>query len=221
MQEERWYPSNDSNQVIGRFEWYDQLMIAESLAADVKKYRKIIVLRHKVIGTLPDSEDVTMVKEFNSQILKDRFPQAWAAFNNEEVPAEVGTLLSDPAVRIEGLTPQRVELFRMSGVMTLEQLVGMSDAQCQGAGFGVRTMREHGKKLLETIKADADAKARAFVQKQMAEAEAKKLTLSEHDIAKGLNEALKRDSAKKRGRPFGSKNKPKAATTSAHAGDGR
>lgn len=193
MNEERWYPALDGPQVVGRFEWYDKLMIADSIAADEKKYLKIIVLRHKVIGST--DEDTTPLKDHNREALKARFPAAWQAFQGE-IPAVSGVLLSDPSVTLEGMNAARVEQFKIIGILTLEQLAGLSDAQCQSSGFGTRTLRGFAQKLIgERTNAD-NAAARAFVAQQMAPA-------AEPKKNKG-------------GRPTGSKNRPKADQAATH-----
>lgn len=196
MPEELWYPAADGPQVVGRFEWYDKLLVADSIAADEKKYTKIVILRHKVIGSNDDS--ATPIKDHNREELKRRFPQAWQAFQGE-MPVIAGTMLSDPSVKLEGMNSSRVEQFKIGGILTLEQLAGLSDAQCQAQGFGTRTLRGLALKELETRSQAANTAARAFVAQQMA-----KEAPAEEQPTKN-----------KGGRPAGSKNKPRTTEAAA------
>ncbi|MFO1183594.1 MAG: hypothetical protein U1E56_02250 [Bauldia sp.] len=144
MTQEGWYPAVESNQVVGRFEWYDKLHIADSIAADEKRYTKIIVLRHKVVGT--HEENVTPLKPHNEQALRERFPEAWTAFQGE-VPPIKGT----PLTKLD-LSSDRVDAFKIHGILTLEQLAGLSDAQCQAVGFGTRKLRTDAAERLAELR---------------------------------------------------------------------
>lgn len=149
MTQEGWYPAVESNQVVGRFEWYDKLRIADSIAADEKRYTKIIVLRHKVVGT--HEENVTPLKPHNEQALRERFPEAWIAFQGEAPPIK-GTPLAALA-----LPPDRVDALKIHGILTLEQVAGLSDAQCQAVGFGTRKLRADAAAKLAELRLAATA----------------------------------------------------------------
>jgi hypothetical protein len=74
-----------------------------------------------------------------------RFPNAYAAFKKGVEAPTIGT-----PVEMLGVGPSSVEMMRMKGIRTVEDLAGLSDDGLQGIGLGAR---------------DLQAKAKAFLSK--------------------------------------------------------
>lgn len=147
-----WYPSAESGgQVVGRFVYVKKLNIPESLEADEHRYREIIALEHRAVGSLDVS--VTPLKPHNEKELRVRFAQAWAAFQGEEVEID-GTPLSE----LPFLSEDQILTLKIAGVHSVEQLAGLDDARCQNLGFGWRTNRGKTQEWL-TERTMAEARA--------------------------------------------------------------
>lgn len=135
MTDQRWWPSAESGgQVVGRFVKVKRLNIPESLEADEHRYREVIVLEHKAAASTDVS--VTPMKPYNERELRARFPEAWKAFNGDEAEVE-GTKLRE----LKFLTEEQIIFLNLNGIYVVEQLAGLSDARCQGLGFGWRSNR--------------------------------------------------------------------------------
>jgi hypothetical protein len=143
---EKWYPAAlPEKGVVGYFEYFEIIDAPASLAADEERYKNAIVCYTKASG----SSDVSAVKvkEGNQRELVRRFPEAWAAFQGEEVNID-GTPLSDL-----GIPDQRITEFQLNGVLSVEQLAELSDIACQNIGFGVRRQRGEAQDYLKDGKA--------------------------------------------------------------------
>jgi hypothetical protein len=135
-----WFPARGEKGVVGRFEYYDQLDVARSKAADDYRYKKIVVLRTKVAGD--QDENFLPVKPHNQDSYINRFPDAWQAFQGEETPVD-GTPLTEL-----GLTESKISAFRINAIYTVEQVADLSDAMCEKVGFGTRKLRADAQTLL-------------------------------------------------------------------------
>ena len=135
MSETDFYPAAGEKNVVGRFEWFNQVQVAESREADEIVTKKIITLRSRAIGSSDDS--VVPVRPHNQAQAIARFPEAWKAFNGDGAPPVAGTPLSDIGI------DENTELnMRLYGVLVIEQLATISDAACTNIGFGTRKWRE-------------------------------------------------------------------------------
>jgi len=88
-----------------------------------------------------------------------------------------------------------VEELRFFNVITIEQLIGMSDAH-SGNIMGIRALQEKAKKYLESAKVAADGEKLAQSQQEIADLKAQ---------IEELRQMMTDDKPKQRGRP------PKAA----------
>ena len=157
---DKWYPEvNSGGQVVGRFRFNETLPdIAASLAADREIKRKIIVLESKAIA----SSDVSVqpVKPYNEREFRTRFPEAWAAFQGEEVKI-VGT----PVKQMGVFTEDQVLFLQLNGVLSVEQLAGLDDAKCNNLGFGWRTSRQKARDFLaKYVDAAKQEDLRTFIE---------------------------------------------------------
>lgn len=141
MADSRWYPAAGETGVVGRFEYLDIIDVVASRAADEEKTKQIIVCRMK--GTGSADESVSKVKEDNQQILVKRFPDAWLAFQGQEVKIE-----GIPIAKL-GFPDQVNVILQLNGVVTVEQLAELPDLACQNIGFGTRKRREAAQAYLE------------------------------------------------------------------------
>lgn len=160
---DQWFPSAETNQVVGRFRYHKQEDIAKSIEADEKVYRMIIVLDSKPVGgdlsTVP-------VKPFNEISLRKRFPGAWAAFQGEEVPI-AGTPLTEM-----GYDDDRILGMKIHSVYTVEQLAALSDAACASIGFGTRKERERAQEMLKAKAEKQNGERLAALEQRVAATEA-------------------------------------------------
>ena len=146
---EKWFPSIDGPDVVGRFETVKRIDAKASREADEEVFRDVIVLREKIVGQRDES--VRPLKPHSQRDLIRRYPDAWRAFEGEEVEDD-GTPLSE--LGIEG---DKALLFRINGVCNVEQLAKVSDATCDALGFGSRKLRQQAADL---IAGDSDGEDR-------------------------------------------------------------
>jgi hypothetical protein len=171
MARDQWYPAHGETGVVGRFEFDETLPdIVKSRAADEFVPLRVTILRAKIIGD-QDNTPILMNAE-NAQSLIKRFPEAWKAFNGEEVKLD-GTPLSDlVTVNADGretrLNEDKILDFRLNGCMTVEQLAVMSDAICEKVGFGTRKLRAEAQAMLAKKQQMTMAAAMAIVNAQPA-----------------------------------------------------
>lgn len=187
MSRDRWFAAATEKNVMGRFEYYDQLDIMASKAADEKKYKQIIVCRTKVAGD--QDENVLPVRDHNRAWLINRFPDAWKSFQGEVVEHK-GTPLTEL-----GMSEERVMAFQINAVYSVEQVAELSDAQCEKVGFGTRTLRQKAQELMAKRAADAAAVVAKAAQ-AIVDREADDL----QGIADALSTSLKSEK-RKPGRP--------------------
>ena len=130
----KWFPASGETGVVGRFEYHDILDVPASKAADEERYRQIVVCRMKVTGSA--DEDVVKVKDDNQNQLVKRFPDAWLAFQGQEIE------IKGVPLKALGFPDQVNIVLQLNGVVTVEQLAELSDMACQNVGFGTRKRRE-------------------------------------------------------------------------------
>lgn len=137
---------------------------------------------------------------------RERFPAAYAKFKLGHAQQVEGTLLSKWGV----MDPAEAAGYEAIGILTVEQLAALSDAQCQ-QHRGSLADRQRAKDWLDKARGlEPVAQARAENAQLRAEIEA----LREAVASLGGKVPEKpAEATKRRGRPPGSKNKPKDQTT--------
>lgn len=146
---DEWFPAKGEKGVVGRFEYYNGVPdVVKSRAADEFVPLPKIACRQKITGNA--DEICVPVKPFNKDALINRFPEAWRAFNGEEVEVDGMPL------ETLGIPEGKVLLFRLNAVSTVEQLADLTDAQCEAIGFGTRKLRAEAQARMAALKADAD-----------------------------------------------------------------
>ena len=126
---------------------------------------------------------------------KFEYPQAWEAFQRGETEEVNGI----PLKEWPQATPAVIATLNAANVFSVEGLSELSDAHCETIGNMAFIFRDKAQKWLEQAQGN-DAKVRAL-ETQNAEM-AEQLRVMQEQIAKMT-------APKKRGRPAGSKNKPK------------
>jgi hypothetical protein len=114
----------------------------------------------------PGNKDSVVIRPA-SQMDKDRFPRHWEAFDKRQVNDHVeGTPLAEwPA-----MSRAQVEELRFMNVRTIEQLIGISDANSQGF-MGLQQLKEKAKKYLEFSGSQSAANAVIAAEKRTKELE--------------------------------------------------
>lgn len=139
--EDEWYPAKDEKNVSGRFAMYPILDIPASKAADEERTKDILVL-HTRVAADPDKPAPIKVLPDNQMQLIHRFPEAWAAFQGEDV-----TIGGTPLDALKLPTQKLVEL-RIWGITRLEHMAAITDQQCENMGFGSKKLRTDAQRLL-------------------------------------------------------------------------
>lgn len=125
----------NEKEVVGRFEHFDKVDVKRSLEEDEEVTRKIVVLRTKIAGSADVS--VVPVKPHNQAALRKRFPDAWDAFQGEEIELD-GT----PIKELNGISAEKAEAYALNGIQTVEQMAEAGDHQVELLGFGARKLRQ-------------------------------------------------------------------------------
>jgi hypothetical protein len=114
----------------------------------------------------PGNKDSVVIRPA-SQMDKDRFPRHWEAFDKRQVNDHVeGTPLAEwPA-----MSRAQVEELRFMNVRTIEQLIGISDANSQGF-MGLQQLKEKAKKYLEFSGSQSAANAVIAAENRVKELE--------------------------------------------------
>ena len=150
----QWYPAAPPEKgVVGRFEWFKQLDLKASREADEPRYREIMVIRMKASAS--SDESVVPVKPHNQHEFQRRFPEAWQAFQGQEVKVG-GTPLSDL-----GFDDTLITRLRLHAIMNVETLADLSDIGCQNVGFGTTKLRQAAK---DHLAAKASARLAAALE---------------------------------------------------------
>ena len=138
----KWYPSIETPQVIGRFGFMERLCIPESIKEDEEVFREVVVLEHKVAAS--GEVGYMQLKPHNERELRRKFPQAWQAFNGQEQEVQ-GIQLKE----LGFINDDEITFLHLNGIYVAEQLAGLSDARCQGLGFGWRRKRERAQGFIK------------------------------------------------------------------------
>ncbi len=82
-----------------------------------------------------------------------RFPDAWAAYQGEEVEAIDGYPIAD----LPTVSPERASLLRSSGIATVEQMASVDESVLIRLGFGARDLQKLAKDFLLAREAEQKA----------------------------------------------------------------
>ena len=101
--------------------------------------------------------------------IKQRFPQAYAAFKAGVAAPVVGT-----PIEMLGLGPSSVEMMRLKGVRTVEDLAQLGDSGLEGLGMGARELQAKAKAFLgktseRSVQLEQDLAAERARNTQLAE----------------------------------------------------
>lgn len=156
----KFYPAAKEKAVVGRFEHFEKVDIQKSLEEDEEITRKIVVLRTKIAGSVDVS--VVPVKPHNQADLKRRFPDAWDAFQGQEIEV-VGTPISE----LEGINPDKAQVYMLNGIQTIEQMADAGDHVVEQLGFGARKLRLKAQEQLTEPEQPAPRRKGSRQAKQM------------------------------------------------------
>lgn len=154
MSTDLWFPSSESQQVVGRFIDVESDDIAASKKAGklVKMWRP--ALETKVVGSHDVS--VQVVKPFNEIQLRARFPGAWEHYEAKKKgnpPPKIDPVDGVPIEEANFIGKEKLAWLKMQGFVTVEQLATMSDAQIQNLGHGARTWKKKAGQFLASREA--------------------------------------------------------------------
>ncbi len=137
----QWFPAVGEPSVLGRFGYTDIIDIPASKLADEERYKPIVVLFTKGVGEI-DTPGPIKVLPSNQKEMMLRFPEAWRAFEGEDV-----TLGGTPLDALK-LSADKVVELRIFGVTRMEHLAAISDQQCENMGFGTKSLRNRAREIL-------------------------------------------------------------------------
>lgn len=149
MSSDLWFPSSESQQVVGRF-----VDVESDNPAESRKQGKLVrmlrpALETKVVGSHDIS--VQVVKPFNELSLRTRFPGAWEHYEAKKKGSKPVDIQPIDGIPIEDATfigKEKMAWLKMQGLMTIEQLATLSDAQMQNLGHGARTWKKKAGQML-------------------------------------------------------------------------
>jgi len=142
---------NTSNRYIGdetllvKFFTHPRLMRKESEEAQRPVYTDTAYIQIMQ----PGNKD-SIIQRPARAMDKDRFPEHWSKFNARESQEVEGTRLEEWPM----ITRSQVEELKYMNVVTVEQLVGMSDANAQGL-MGIQLLKQKAVKFLEHSQEEA------------------------------------------------------------------
>lgn len=154
MQSDQWFPSGGDSNVVGRF--IDAEVIDKKASEKAKKnrYKKHPLLQSKVAGSHDISAQI--VKPFNQDELKDRFPGAWDHYQSirsipepKPEPDVIKAIDGTPLHESDFLPREKMPWLKTMGFSTIEQIAEMSDATCQNLGRGALSWRKKAKDFLK------------------------------------------------------------------------
>lgn len=105
----------------------------------------------------------TEIRRIATQQDEKKFPKAWAAFQSGEEVVLEGT----PLEQWPGVTTSQVKELAYVNVRTVEQLVGVSDANIQKLGPGYAKLKQNAKIWIDRATADANASKIARENQQL------------------------------------------------------
>lgn len=131
---------------VARFMTQDVKDHAKTTALGRPAYRKI-----EIVEIINPGDPQNIVRRRVKESDKERFPQAWEAFQRLEEYIPDGT----PLEHFPLLSKGQIEHMRMSNIFTIEQLADVPDVALQNLGLGARRMRDHARAYLENAEKGA------------------------------------------------------------------
>jgi adenine-specific DNA methylase len=129
---------------------------------------------------------------------KQRFPNAYAAFKKG-----VEAVVSGTPVEMLGLGPSSIEMMRLKGIRTVEDLASLGDDGLQGLGMGARELQAKAKAFLGKTSVQSHELEQALaVERAKTAAMQAQMQAMQAQVAK-LLEAQAAPVVKRRGRPPG------------------
>lgn len=156
MLRDMWFPIDGSDKVVGRFR--DTEIEVTQPDGQTKKTFVRPALEAKIAGNSGEISFQVM-KDFNRDQLIKRCPAGWAYYEaNRDKPAEPQALApvselgikGTPIERMDAFNNERLAWFKAQGLLTVEQLAGISDGNLGNLGMGARAWR---KKAIEFLAA--------------------------------------------------------------------
>ena len=147
---------DDSNLIV----WFE--MIAEKQGHKSEKAGRPVYEDVPYVHILIPGDKNRQVFTKAKQSHKDRFPEQWAAFENQQEVVHEGTPIEEwpPITRSLAMTYKGLDIH------TVENLAAVSDANLGNLGHGAREMRD---KAVAYLKAADDGKETARLAKENAE----------------------------------------------------
>jgi hypothetical protein len=160
--EDLWFPVDGGNRVVGRFIDHS---FDHTNSDGTKRVVNTTLFQHKVSA---NSADIAhdQVKAHTKAYLVGRCPQGWAHYEKLKASQESGgpgvgmgvgvsakdvgikgTPIEDAALHC-GWNNDRLRWFKQQGMMTVQQVADLSDADCQGLGRGAVGWRKKAKEYL-------------------------------------------------------------------------
>lgn len=140
----------DSQQVLGRVVDVEMTFTVRDETGNTREVNKSVPVMQTKIATSSDIS-AQRLKPFNQKEICGRFPGAWEAYEKAKAkaaPQEEIALDGTTIDKADFIPSEKRAWLKASGLVTVEQLCGMSDAQLQNLGPGARTWQKKAKLLL-------------------------------------------------------------------------
>ncbi len=135
----------------------------------------------------------TVIDTVANKGYQDRFPDEWRAFQQNDEQVLQGWPLKEWPV----INPSQVKNLEFLNVRTVEQLAGLTDAQCQKVGMGTDSLRAKAKAAVAAAQDGAAISAQAAENKHLRdEMQSMREMIANLQLAKDAEE-----DAPRRGRP--------------------
>lgn len=134
-----WFPCSTEKGLIGRFVYIEQIDIPTSQRTGIPTMHQIAVLQERTSGNNDFISKKIPPDPIARKAMIDKWPQAWASFNGEDVVI-VGTPLDQPfhdLTMTSGVRQKHIGY----GITIWEQIADLSDASCSTLGFGEVKLR--------------------------------------------------------------------------------
>lgn len=146
-----WFGAVDSPNVRARFVTENYVDAAASRAEGKEVLGKRVLCLIQPLGSTDIAPRKCVGPE--GEALINRFPEAWAAFQGEEIEEVDGYPMADlPAV-----SPERAALLRSSGILTVEQMATVDESVLIRLGFGARDLQKASQDFLVAREAEQKA----------------------------------------------------------------
>jgi len=134
-----WFAAKDDDGVLGRFVELPVIDKAASKEAGENRYKNALHVQLRGRGS--NETAVYRVKPTpEGERIIQRFPEAYAAFQGEQVHVD-GT----PLTELPGLGPEKAGTWQIAGVRTIEELAEAGEHIINRLGFGARDFQKVAK----------------------------------------------------------------------------